>query len=69
MNYPLIFHASEQLPKHLPVVKVEQSTDYNIGGQTRSDVIKCLHESAMCAFGKPFADFLQTVFHQLQTFC
>jgi len=41
----------------------------SIGGQTRADFFKSLHESAKSASGELFADFLQTFFHELQTFC
>ncbi len=38
-------------------------------GQTRADFFKSLHESAKSAVGELFADFLQTFFHEMQTFC
>ena len=41
----------------------------NIGGQTRADFFKSLHESAKSAVRELFADFLQTFFHEMQTFC
>ncbi len=41
----------------------------DIGGQTRADFFKSLHESAKSASGELFADFLQTFFHEMQTFC
>ena len=40
-----------------------------IGGQTRADFFKSLHESAKSASGELFADFLQTFFHEMHTFC
>jgi hypothetical protein len=40
-----------------------------IKGQIRADVFKSLHESAKTASGEHFSDFLQTIFHEKQTFC
>jgi hypothetical protein len=45
------------------------SDEYDIGGQTRADFFKSLHESAKSASGKLFTDFLQTFFHEMHTLC
>ena len=39
--------------------------DHGIGGQTRADFFKSAHESAKSALLK----LLQTLFHQMHTFC
>ena len=39
-----------------------------IGGQTRADFFKSLHESAKSASGRLFADFLQTFFMKCRLF-
>jgi hypothetical protein len=47
----------------LPAVPTEYAVGVIIGGQTRADFFKSLHESAKSASGERFADFLQAFFY------
>ena len=44
----------------LSLLLAAKTSSYYIGGQTRADFFKSLHESAKSASGKLFTDFLQT---------